>query len=135
MDSAKRTQLKNLTCNETKELLATVDIDNLRFLKEDGSIIEDTITFSEVAALSKVALDALFEAWTQLRNNVTQKETTLIKRWSGKSASQKKAVPLKAWPGMPLVHHSFQELRARKKSGIATIHALQFPHINVEALS
>lgn len=136
VDSAKRTQLKNLTYRETKELLATVDLDYFRFALEDGSATEDTITFSEVAALSKVALDALFEAWTQLRNIVTQKETTLIKRWSGKSASQKKAVLLKAWPGMPLVHRpDFQVLRAQKKSGIATIHALQFPHINVEDLS
>ncbi len=82
-----------------------------------------------------MALDALFEAWTQLRNIVTQKETTLIKRWSGKSANQKKAVLLKAWPGMPLVRRpDFQVLRAQRKSGIATIHALQFPHINVEDL-
>ena len=136
VDSAKRTQLKDLTYRETKELLATVNVDNFRFAREDDSATEDTITFSEVAILSKVALDALFEAWTQLRNIVTQKETTSIKRWSGKSASQKKAVLLKAWPGMPLVRRpDFQVLRAQKISGIATIHALQFPHINVEDLT
>lgn len=62
VDSTKRTQVKNLTYREMKELLATVDVDYSRFAMEDGSAIEDTITFSEVAALSKVALDALFEA-------------------------------------------------------------------------
>lgn len=46
VDSAKRTQLKNLTYRATKELLAAVDVDNSRLAREDNSATEDTITFS-----------------------------------------------------------------------------------------
>ncbi|KAL8850842.1 MAG: hypothetical protein Q9221_004256 [Calogaya cf. arnoldii] len=106
---------------------------------ENGQIRQDTITFQEATTKSQSALDALFEAWTQLRCIVAQHESALSRRWSRKTNKQRKELLSQAWPEMPPMHRpDFEVLRNKdwgKRSTARTDFALRFPHLNLEDLS
>lgn len=131
--------MSDLSCSTLRELLATIPVSNIHFLGEDSVIRKDTITVDEVNVLSQTTLDALFEAWTQLRSIMAQHETTLNKRWLKRTINQRKEILSRAWPRMPPMHRPDFELLRKgqqsKKTEFSTDDALQFPHINMEDLS
>ncbi|KAL8925190.1 MAG: hypothetical protein Q9172_002344 [Xanthocarpia lactea] len=107
---------------------------------ENGEMVEDTITIDEVRVLSQSTMDALFEAWEQLRNIVAQYEMTLNKWWLKKTMNHRREILLKAWPEMPPMHRpDFEvlrnEQRSKRKVKVAAEIALRFPHLNLEDLS
>ncbi|KAL8719542.1 MAG: hypothetical protein Q9225_003463 [Loekoesia sp. 1 TL-2023] len=126
-----------------QEILMNTPANGIHFVGEAGEIRENTITFEEAKVLSRATVDALFEAWTQLRTISAKHQTTLNKRWSRKTFHQRKEILSKAWPEMPCMHRpDFEVLRQEQKTKgwsqkakFATDSALRFPHLNIEDLS
>ncbi|KAL8657743.1 MAG: hypothetical protein Q9226_001615 [Calogaya cf. arnoldii] len=118
---------------------AATPVGMLSMTDENGQLRQSTMTFQEATTTSQSALDALFEAWTQLRSIVTQHESALSRRWSKKTNKQRKELLSQAWPEMPPMHRpDFEVLRDKawgKPSTARTDLALRFPHLNLEDLS
>ncbi|KAL8918021.1 MAG: hypothetical protein Q9208_007619 [Pyrenodesmia sp. 3 TL-2023] len=127
------------TYKEMELMMATMPVDIIHFPDENGEIREDSITFTEVKTLSSTTLDALFEAWTQLKSIMTHHGPTLNKRWLKRTINQRKETLSKAWPGMPAMHRpDFEVLRKEQEGKTVTFardSALRFPHINAQDLS
>lgn len=132
---------KHFNYEEAQRIFATLPVDRLGFTDDKGNIRNDTITITEAKALTRATLDALFQAWTQLRSIVARHETTLTKRWMKKTSNQRKEVLSKVWPEMPPMHRpDFEVLRNRDRSdrrkiNLVTDFALRFPHINMVDLA
>ncbi|KAL8669226.1 MAG: hypothetical protein Q9168_006175 [Polycauliona sp. 1 TL-2023] len=121
------------------QVMSEIPVESLHIADEDGNLRVDTITIQEVKVKSEKVIDALFEAWTQLRSILMQHESALSRRWSNKKPQQRKALLHEAWPEMlPMHRPDFEVLRNKdrgKKSTTTTDFALRFPHMNVEDLS
>ncbi|KAI4138141.1 MAG: hypothetical protein L6R39_006941 [Caloplaca ligustica] len=123
-----------------EHLMTTLPASLINFAGEDGQMMQDTITIEEAYASSRTTLDALFEAWTQLRSITARHQTTLNKRWLKKTTNQRTEVLIKAWPNMPPMHRPDivvlrQEQGGKVKAKFPRDSALRFPHINIDDLS
>ncbi|KAL8953999.1 MAG: hypothetical protein Q9222_000160 [Ikaeria aurantiellina] len=135
--------VENVTDENLAYWMSILDPKKMQLAGEDGDAREDTIQYRRVVADTKMTLDELFDAWSQLRLIVAKYENTINKRWAKKTATQRKAILLQAWPhmspshrpDMQLWHHERRMPGYHKRDKDATRNALRFPHISIEDMS
>lgn len=119
--------------------MSQVPVDRIQIPDDNGELRKDTMMIEEMKAASQKTLDALFEAWRQLRNITSQHKPSLEKRWRKKTEVQRRAILNKVCPGIPAIHRpdllALREEFRTKELPFSLDIALRFPYINLEDLS
>ena len=81
-------------------------------IKRPNRPVQPLTCFSEVERQVSARVSRLFEFWNALNGLLERYEEVLRKRWGKKSASQRRAILLKAWPNMAPTHRpGFEALK------------------------
>ncbi|KAI4129019.1 MAG: hypothetical protein LQ347_003935 [Umbilicaria vellea] len=105
-----------------------------------------TLIFPEVRGFEELKEEAservlkIWEHWTRLHNILERREDTMRRRWTKKTAEQRKKVLLTAWPDMPVSHRPdmqalHRETREQRLESTEFRDAFLFPQINLEDLT
>lgn len=96
--------------------------------------------FTELKEEASVRVLKIWEDWNRLRGILERHENTLRRRWTKKTAEQRKKVLLTAWPDIPVSHRPdmqalHRETAKQREEATRFRDVFLFPYVNLEDLA